>query len=253
MKKRWGGDKMLKKYEYERFLSMVKHDLENQEKSNLLPIDFPDDAELIPSVRDEEIIDVVYRFLSVRSSGYIDMPVELDSKYHACLWDKIYKQIEALFPEIRTEQVYSIVRYTRTRFIYNEMKRIKADTGNLCSYVVYSDSDEKFASDERCPKIFLQQTWTEEEDEVFYFRILPSSMGFFTYQVREEDVFPEKVSSDPLDFHEIRTLSGLTQQAFSEKYGIPKRSIENWEGGKRNPPEYVINLLERVVKEDIKK
>lgn len=62
-----------------------------------------------------------------------------------------------------------------------------------------------------------------------------------------------KVSPDPLDFHEIRALSGLTQQAFSEKYGIPKRSIENWEGGKRNPPAYVISLLERVVKEDIKK
>lgn len=244
---------MLKKYEYEKFLSMVKQDLENQEKSSLLPFDFPDDAELISPVRDEEIIDAVYRFLSVRSSGYIDIPVELDSKYHVCLWNKIYKQIEALFPELRAEQVHSIVRYVRTRFIYDEMKRIKTDTGNLCSYAVYSDSDEKFALDEQRSKIFLQQTWTEEGNEVFYFRILPSSMGFFSYQVREEDVFPEKVSPDPLDFHEIRALSGLTQQAFSEKYGIPKRSIENWEGGKRNPPAYVISLLERVVKEDIKK
>lgn len=56
-----------------------------------------------------------------------------------------------------------------------------------------------------------------------------------------------------MDIKEIRSISGLTQQAFSEKYGIPKRSIENWEGGKRNPPAYVISLLERVVKEDIKK
>lgn len=56
-----------------------------------------------------------------------------------------------------------------------------------------------------------------------------------------------------MEVKELRMLSGLSQQAFSEKYGIPKRSIENWEGGKRNPPEYVINLLERVVKEDIKK
>lgn len=56
-----------------------------------------------------------------------------------------------------------------------------------------------------------------------------------------------------MKFKEIRSFSGLSQQAFSEKYGIPKRSIENWEGGKRNPPEYVVNLLERVVKEDIKK
>ena len=78
-------------------------------------------------------------------------------------------------------------------------------------------------------------------------------MGFFSYQMREEDVFPEKVSSDSLDFHEIRMLSGLTQKEFSERYNIPKRSIENWDAGSRNPPDYLIELLERIVKEDIKK
>lgn len=52
---------------------------------------------------------------------------------------------------------------------------------------------------------------------------------------------------------ELRSIAGLSQQAFSDKYNIPKRSIENWESGKRTPPEYVISLLERVVKEDIKK
>jgi len=231
---------MIKKYEYEKFLDMVKQDLEDQEKSNLL---------LFPN--DKEITSFVYHLLSARGDGYIDTPVELDDKYHMWLWSKTYKQIEILFPDLSIEQVLSVVRYVRTKFIYDEVKRIKASTGDLCSYFVYSDTDELFAAEEWCPKIFLQQTWIEEDnDEKFYFRILPSSMGFFTYQVREEDVFPEKVSSNPLDFHEIRTLSGLTQQAFSEKYGIPKRSIENWEGGKRTPPEYVINLLERVVKED---
>jgi putative transcriptional regulator len=53
-----------------------------------------------------------------------------------------------------------------------------------------------------------------------------------------------------MEVKELRMLSGLSQQAFSEKYGIPKRSIENWESGKRTPPEYVIKLLERIVKED---
>lgn len=52
---------------------------------------------------------------------------------------------------------------------------------------------------------------------------------------------------------EIRQASGLSQAAFSEKYGIPKRSIENWEGGQRSCPPYVEALLERVVKEDIEK
>lgn len=51
---------------------------------------------------------------------------------------------------------------------------------------------------------------------------------------------------------EIRELSGLTQAAFAEKYNIPKRTIENWEAEKRNAPDYVLDLLERVVKEDFK-
>lgn len=56
-----------------------------------------------------------------------------------------------------------------------------------------------------------------------------------------------------MEVKELRMLSGLSQKAFSDKYKIPKRSIENWEGGKRTPPEYVISLLERVVREDIEK
>ena len=45
-------------------------------------------------------------------------------------------------------------------------------------------------------------------------------------------------------------MSGLSQQAFSEKYSIPKRSIENWETGKRVPPIYLLLLLERVIKKN---
>ena len=45
-------------------------------------------------------------------------------------------------------------------------------------------------------------------------------------------------------------MSGRSQQAFSEKYSIPKRSIENWETGKRVPPIYLLLLLERVVKKN---
>ena len=52
---------------------------------------------------------------------------------------------------------------------------------------------------------------------------------------------------------EIRNASGLTQEAFARKYNIPKRTLEGWEAGKRNPPGYVLELLERVVKEDTEK
>lgn len=49
---------------------------------------------------------------------------------------------------------------------------------------------------------------------------------------------------------EMRTLTNLSQAKFGEKYKISKRTIEEWESGRRKPPEYLMNLLERAVKED---
>ena len=54
-----------------------------------------------------------------------------------------------------------------------------------------------------------------------------------------------------MNIKEIRSMSGLTQKAFAEKYGIPKRTLESWEMGERKPPEYVAALLERVVRTDM--
>lgn len=51
----------------------------------------------------------------------------------------------------------------------------------------------------------------------------------------------------------IRELTGLNQSEFSRKYNIPLRTIQDWEAERRTPPEYVLELLERVVKEDMNK
>ncbi len=51
---------------------------------------------------------------------------------------------------------------------------------------------------------------------------------------------------------DIRNMTGLSQQVFAKEYGIPRRTIENWES-KNNiskAPAYVLALLERVVSED---
>jgi putative transcriptional regulator len=55
-----------------------------------------------------------------------------------------------------------------------------------------------------------------------------------------------------LDIKELRAWTGLSQAKFADFYGIPKRTIENWEGGKTKAPDYVLMLLERAVKEDFK-
>jgi len=56
-----------------------------------------------------------------------------------------------------------------------------------------------------------------------------------------------------MTINEIRQLTGLSQVKFGEKYHIPKRTIQGWEEGVRIPPDYVLELLERVVKEDIER
>lgn len=48
----------------------------------------------------------------------------------------------------------------------------------------------------------------------------------------------------------IRNILGISRAEFSRRYNIPLRTLENWESGDREPPKYVLELLERVVKED---
>lgn len=76
-----------------------------------------------------------------------------------------------------------------------------------------------------------------------------------------EEADAEETGVMDLDFYEVavieindvkglRMLAGLTQEAFSARYGIPKRTIEEWEGERRKAPAYVIELLKRAVFED---
>lgn len=51
-------------------------------------------------------------------------------------------------------------------------------------------------------------------------------------------------------FKEIREYSGLSRAEFSRVYGIPVRTLEDWESGKRTAPPYMVNMLKRIVIED---
>ena len=52
---------------------------------------------------------------------------------------------------------------------------------------------------------------------------------------------------------EIRTACGMTQKDFAEKLKIPKRTIEEWEYGRRKPPDYIAPLIEFRMKEYFEK
>ncbi len=46
-----------------------------------------------------------------------------------------------------------------------------------------------------------------------------------------------------MSIKELRILSGMTQQAFADYFGVSKRAVESWEGEKRKCPDYLLNLM----------
>ena len=54
-----------------------------------------------------------------------------------------------------------------------------------------------------------------------------------------------------MSIKEIRSLTGLSMRAFAMKYNIPYRTMQNWEEGVSMCPDYVRELLEFKVKEEM--
>ena len=42
---------------------------------------------------------------------------------------------------------------------------------------------------------------------------------------------------------ELRESTGLSRKEFSLHVGIPVRTLEDWEAGRRTPPEYIPRLI----------
>lgn len=53
---------------------------------------------------------------------------------------------------------------------------------------------------------------------------------------------------------EARQAAGLTQQGVTNTLGIPKRTLQDWESGKRTPPGWaealVVEKLERIAQDN---
>ena len=46
----------------------------------------------------------------------------------------------------------------------------------------------------------------------------------------------------------LREQTGMTRKDFSIHIGFPLRTIEDWEAGRRRPPEYIPRLIEYQLK-----
>lgn len=49
---------------------------------------------------------------------------------------------------------------------------------------------------------------------------------------------------------EIREKTGLNMTDFAKAYGIPFRTLQNWERGTRTPPPYVLELLKKAIEKE---
>lgn len=47
---------------------------------------------------------------------------------------------------------------------------------------------------------------------------------------------------------ELRQQTGLSQSAFAKYFEIPLRTVQDWEQGKRTPPEYLVKLMSEKLK-----
>ena len=54
--------------------------------------------------------------------------------------------------------------------------------------------------------------------------------------------------STAIKIKELRESIGMNRREFSEHTGIPVRTLEDWEAGRRTPPEYVPRLLAYMLK-----
>lgn len=50
-----------------------------------------------------------------------------------------------------------------------------------------------------------------------------------------------------MDIKNIRKQTGLSQKKFAEKIGVPVRTLQGWEQGYRNPPDYIMNMISSVL------
>ncbi len=56
-----------------------------------------------------------------------------------------------------------------------------------------------------------------------------------------------------LTFKEVRQASGMNLKKFGEYFGIPYSTLQNWEGGHRECPEYLLNLMQYKIENEHKK
>jgi len=122
---------------------------------------------------------------------------------------------------------------------------------------IYMITKEQFENTEYRPldieieEIETEEDWTYKdvcENQTVECELVVDAKDIYVYKT--ETGYVVELKEAPV--REARKEVGLTQQRLSDISGIPKRTIENWEGGQRSCPDWterlVINEIERIGK-----
>lgn len=63
----------------------------------------------------------------------------------------------------------------------------------------------------------------------------------------EEIINVVESMNNTLNVKELRQATGMSQSKLAEYFGIPVRTLQDWEQGKRKPPEYVPKMMKRIL------
>lgn len=44
---------------------------------------------------------------------------------------------------------------------------------------------------------------------------------------------------------------GITQTFIAKRFGIPLRTVQDWHGERRTPPEYVVRMIVEIIERDL--
>lgn len=67
----------------------------------------------------------------------------------------------------------------------------------------------------------------------------------------QESVLKElEKGMNKMTIQEFIKNSGMTHKQLSERFGIPKRTIEDWSRGVRKCPEYVVNMMKEILSKE---
>jgi len=58
------------------------------------------------------------------------------------------------------------------------------------------------------------------------------------------------MKGDNMNIKELRTASGMSRKQFAEFFNFPYRTLQNWELGLRECPDYLLVLIEYKLKKE---